>query len=342
MSIFGNQMNQLATDDLCKLIQKDNFIGWIYSLDYDNALVVTNDAWKNQVKGIPHNCFLVATSFSPDNYAQVDPIEREVILLRVIGTCKLPQDDDAIRTKIDNYQNQTALFPQGDAGDFDVITKNKLQFGGLTCRVLGTFYMKNNELNLGSDIESFSMSLRMGVYIPKGDALKKIVNFVDPIRLKRSKDDFKALGITGDVAPFKIGTVRYTSTDRLHRAPDVEKVPFEIQPSDFLSRRTAVLGMTRTGKSNMIKQTISVVKGISDKCNLPIGQMIYDLNGEYANANQQDSGSIADIFGNDCVRYRMVQASGFRPILNNFYSQIQDGFATICEVVSQNAKEPLI
>ena len=52
MSIFGNHMNQLATDDLCKLIQKDNFIGWIYSLDYDNALVVTNDAWKNQVKGI--------------------------------------------------------------------------------------------------------------------------------------------------------------------------------------------------------------------------------------------------------------------------------------------------
>ena len=342
MSIFGNQMNQLATDDLCKLIQKDNFIGWIYSLDYDNALVVTNDAWKNQVKGIPHNCFLVATSFSPDNYAQVDPIEREVILLRVIGTCKLPQDDDAIRTKIDNYQNQTALFPQGDAGDFDVITKNKLQFGGLTCRVLGTFYMKNNELNLGSDIESFSMSLRMGVYIPKGDALKKIVNFVDPIRLKRSKDDFKALGITCDVAPFKIGTVRYTSTDRLHRAPDVEKVPFEIQPSDFLSRRTAVLGMTRTGKSNMIKQTISVVKGISDKCNLPIGQMIYDLNGEYANANQQDSGSIADIFGNDCVRYRMVQTSGFRPILNNFYSQIQDGFATICEVVSQNANSSAV
>lgn len=342
MSMFGNHMNQLATDDLCRLIQKENFIGWIYSLDYDNALVVTNDAWKNQVKGIPHNSFLVATSFSPDNYAQVDPIEREVILLRVIGTCKLPQDDDAIRTKIDNYQDQTALYPQGDTGEFDVITKNKLQFGGLTCRVLGTFYMKNQELNLGSDIESFSMSLRMGVYIPKGDALKRIVNFVDPIRLKRSKDDFKALGITDDVEPFKIGTVRYTSTDRLHRAPDAEKVPFEIQPSDFLSRRTAVLGMTRTGKSNMIKQTISVVKGISDKCNLLIGQMIYDLNGEYANANQQDSGSIADIFGNDCVRYRMVQTLGFRPILNNFYSQIQDGFATICEVVSQNANSSAV
>ena len=161
--MFGEHINQMATDELCTLIQKENFIGWIYSLDYDNALVVTNDAWKNRVKGIPHNSFLVASSFSPDNYGDTDPIEREVFLLRVTGTCKLPQDDDAIRTKIDNYQNQTELYPRGDSGDFDAITKNKLQFGGLTCRVLGTFYMKNNVLNLGSDIESFSGSLRMGV-----------------------------------------------------------------------------------------------------------------------------------------------------------------------------------
>lgn len=342
MSMFGNHINQIAADKLCKLIQKENFIGWIYSLDYDNALVVTNDAWKNRVKGIPHNSFLVASSFSPDNYADTDVIEREVILLRVTGTCKLPQDDDAIRTKIDNYQNQTGAYPQGDDGEFDAITRNKLQFGGLTCRVLGTFYMKNNELNLGSDIESFSMSLRMGVYIPKREALRTIVNFVDPIRLNKSKADFKALGIEGEVTPFRIGSVRYTSTDRLHRADDADKVSFEIQPADFLSRRTAVLGMTRTGKSNMIKQTISVVKSISEKSSLPIGQLIYDLNGEYANANQQDSGSIADIFQDACVRYRMVPTPGFRPILNNFYSQIQDGYLTICDIVAQNANSSAV
>lgn len=57
MGIFGAHINQMAADKLCTLIQKENFIGWIYSLDYDNALVVTNDAWKNQVKGIPHNSF---------------------------------------------------------------------------------------------------------------------------------------------------------------------------------------------------------------------------------------------------------------------------------------------
>lgn len=86
----------------------------------------------------------------------------------------------------------------------------------------------------------------------------------------------------------------------------------------------------------MIKQTISVVKNISDKCSLPIGQLIYDLNGEYANANQQDSGSIAEIYSEECVRYRMVPAIGFQPILNNFYEQIVDGYVTICETINEN------
>lgn len=333
----NNHISELVTtDELFQLIQSENFVGWVFSLDYDNALVVTNDAWKYAVRGIPHNSFLLASTFTPENYADIDEIDREVILLRVMGICKLPQDDDSIRTKLDNYQNMTELYPSQGREDFDAITKNKLQFGGLACRVLGTFYMKNNEFYLGSDIETFSVSMRMGVYLPKGIALETIVNYVDPIRRERSKEEFRALGITTEVPPFQIGTVRYTSTDRLHRAQDIDKVPFRIQPSDFLSRRTAVLGMTRTGKSNMIKQTISVVKNISDKCSLPIGQLIYDLNGEYANANQQDSGSIADIYSQECVRYRMVPTPGFQPILNNFYEQIADGYTTICETINEN------
>lgn len=333
-----NLINQLVkSDQLVSLIQKDNFVGWIYSIDYENALVVTNDDWKYSVKGIPHNSFLVATSFNPDRYTQTTEEEKEVILLRVIGTCKLPQDDNMIRTKIDNYQNQTSVYRENLQEDFDDITKNRIQFGGLNCRVLGTFYIKNQELNLGSDIESFYVSMRMNVFMPKKEALEKIVNYVDPIRKSKSKEEFKALGIDCEVKPFKIGTVRYTSTDRLHRTNEQDKVPFHIQPSDFLARRTAVLGMTRTGKSNMIKQTVSVVKNMADKCNLNIGQLIYDINGEYANANQQDNGSISDIYHEDCVRYRMVKTEGFKQILNNFYEQLQEGYEIICDTIRENA-----
>lgn len=43
--------------------------------------------------------FLLAASFDPNNYGDTDEIDKEVVLLRVIGTCKLPQDDDMIKTK---------------------------------------------------------------------------------------------------------------------------------------------------------------------------------------------------------------------------------------------------
>lgn len=331
---------QFDKDELLTLVQSENFAGWVYSIDYEKALIITNDKWKSDVRGIPHNSFLLAASFDPNNYGDTDEVDKEVVLLRVIGSCKLPQDDDMIKTKIDNYQNKTGVYT-ADNDEFDKITRNKLQFSGLECRVLGTFYMKNNQLNLGSDIESFSASLQTRVYAPKKDALGKIVNFVDPIRKNKSIEDFKLLGINGAVEPFPIGTVRYTSTDRMHRATEQDKVPFCIQPADFLARRTAVLGMTRTGKSNMIKQTVSVVKKISDENKLKIGQLVFDINGEYANANNQDNGSISDIFKDDCVKYRMVSTNGFEPLLNNFYEEIQDGLFTIQSLIKERGEKAI-
>jgi len=331
-------LNKLEIKDkLVALVQKENFVGWVYSVDYEKALVITNDIWKTKVHGIPHNSFLLATPFHPDKYSNAKEIDKQVILLRVTGSCKLPQDDDMIRMKIDNFQNQQDPFNDEGVKEYDVLTKNKIQFGGLVCRVIGTFYMKNNEFVLGSDIETFYMSTRLNVFMPKGDALKEIVNYVDPIRQKAAKQEFEKLGIQHDVLPFKIGTVRYTSTDRLNRRTPENFVPFHIQPSDFLARRTAVLGMTRTGKSNMIKQTVSVVKKISDDCNLKIGQLIYDINGEYANANNIDEGAISEIYKNDCTRYRSISKDGFKQLLNNFYKQLQDGHTIICDCIRQKS-----
>lgn len=333
-----DNISKLVQDNpLVKLVQKENFMGWIYNIDYDQALVVTNDLWKAQVQGVPHNCFLIATTFNPEEFLNVPEEEREVILLRVTGSTHLPQDADMIRAKIDNYQQQTGVYLNEGGRDFDDITKNMLQFSGLECRVLGTFYVHDNELWLGSDLESFSVAARFSVYRPRGEALETIVNYVDPIRRKKAEEDAKLLGIDKPIKPFQIGTVRYTSTDRLHRGAGETKVPFSIQPSDFLARRTAVLGMTRTGKSNMVKQTVSVVKRIADECGVKIGQIIYDINGEYANANQQDQGAISEIYKDDTIRYRMVHTPGFEELQNNFYLQLQEGFNTICRVIKEDA-----
>lgn len=220
-------LNKIETsNELLELIQDNNFVGWIYSIDYEKALVISNDEWKHNVQGIPHNAFLVAANFNVGKFSQVEEEDRQVILLRVNGAARLPQDDEMIRTKIEGFQKAKMAF-DSESEEYDVYTRSRMQYCGIDCRVLGTFYVRNDDLVLGSDIETFYSSLKLNVYMPKGIALEKIVNYVDPIRKKSVRAEFR------EVRPFKIGTVRYTSTDRLHRKNHSDLVAFNIQPSDF-------------------------------------------------------------------------------------------------------------
>jgi hypothetical protein len=319
----------LQSDTLVRLVQRANFVGWVFGIDYSTAKIMVNDLWKANALGVPHNSFLVATTFNPDEFASTRIEDREVILLRVVGSAQLPHDADMIRTRIDHLKDQTGIFAADGAREFDPITQNEMQFGGLECRILGTFYSRDGDLWLGSDLESFATAARLNVYRPRGSALQTIVNHVDPIRRRAARLEAEQLGLGTSIQPFRIGTVRYTSSDRLHRRDEAELVPVSVQPSDFLARRTAVLGMTRTGKSNMVKQMVSVVKRVASEGDLAIGQIIYDINGEYANPNQQDRGAIADVFPDETVRYRMLRTEGFEDLRNNFYEQMNEGFSII-------------
>jgi hypothetical protein len=326
----------LREDPLPSLVQLENFVGWVYSVDYDSAQVMTNDLWKANAQGVPHNCFLLAVRFDPEQFSTVAEQDREAILLRVVGSAKLPQDDDLIATKIDHFQRQQGIRDTDGARAYDDLTLNQLQFGGLQCRVLGTFYTIDGRLKLGSDLESFSTASSLSVYRPRTTVLETIVNYVDPERLQAAEEQARQLGISQYPQPFRVGTVRYTSTDRVHRRNADEYVPMRVQPSDFLARRTAVFGMTRTGKSNTIKQLVSVVKRVANDSGVPIGQIIFDINGEYANPNQQDQGAIAMVYPSETVRYRMLRAEGFEELQTNFYLQIPDGFNILREVLQSS------
>jgi hypothetical protein len=114
----------LKGDQLLRLVQEENFVGWIYTIDYDTAQVMTSDLWKTQALGVPHNCFLVAASFNPNEFSNVDHKEREIILLRVVSSAKLPQDDDLVRAKIDRFQIQKQKYGNTASPDYDDITLN--------------------------------------------------------------------------------------------------------------------------------------------------------------------------------------------------------------------------
>ncbi|WP_372718047.1 hypothetical protein [Novipirellula sp.] len=149
-----------ASGALPSLIQSANFVGWVYSIDYENALVMTNDLWKSKVRGVPHNGFLIAASFDPERFSQTNELQREIVLLRVVGSTRLPMDDDLVRTKIEHFQERQDQNPDSDP--LDDLTRNQLQFNGLQTRILGTFYCNDaGRLCLGSDLESYHSATRL-------------------------------------------------------------------------------------------------------------------------------------------------------------------------------------
>jgi hypothetical protein len=320
-------MNEIK-NPLAGLIQENQFIGWTCRMDYEQAAVLTSDDLKAKAKGVPLHCFLLATSFDPKKSG--DEVAVEIILLRVTGSAPLPLDDELLQRKAELLKNRELKIASDDS------PKSEFQFGGLQCRILGTFFLRDGKLRLGSDIESYSNAVELEVYRPSGAALEMIVNYISPERAAAAEEEALRLGVKGGLPRFPIGTVRFSSTDKLHRGEDAEKAAFTMNAIDFLARRTAIFGMTRTGKSNTVKQLVSVIMRASAECKLKLGQIIYDLNGEYANANLQDKGSIAEVYPDETIRYRMIQTPGFQPILNNFYTQIPEGHQTLRGLIELN------
>ena len=76
---MNNLINEITKEDsLVKLIQNGNEVGKIYSIDYESALVLTNDIWKRKVNGVPQNSFLIATNINPDTYSQQNEFDKEI------------------------------------------------------------------------------------------------------------------------------------------------------------------------------------------------------------------------------------------------------------------------
>ena len=278
-----------------KIIQPEQCVGDIYSINYETAKVIINDFFKHEVGGIPSLSFLIATRVNPDSEINFADEEASFILLRVMDSAQLPQDKEAERIRVEAAQRVSGEAQHWDEKEaMDFRTKRFLSFNGVLCRIIGTFYLEEDaqnpnaplRLKFGSDLSNYYPNEGMKVYKPNGDALKTIVNYIDPIEEKRMKEEY------GDNCKVQIGHVRYASSNRKYQ--NIDNVPIYIYPSDLLSQKSALFGMTRTGKSNttkIIAKSVFELRKQKDNNGNPlrIGQIIFDPNGEYANENAQDS-----------------------------------------------------
>ncbi|HRN71032.1 MAG TPA: DUF87 domain-containing protein [Candidatus Woesebacteria bacterium] len=334
MALIEDKIDQILSIDILKKgINEEFLVGKPYYLDYSKAQILISDAWKHRAGGIPHGSFLLAF-YTGDS----DPDRKEALLLRAIAPSKLPTDNDVVSSMIEYYKDNVDI-TNGQQSKLDTFTRYEFSFSGLECRILGTFYKIGEEgqerIEFGADVENFYSANNYVVYKASGDVLRYIVNL-------RSKDD-----IVGSQYDFPIGKVRYSSSRRFQY--DQEEVEVYINPKDFLGKRTALFGMTRTGKSNTLKKIIEATQEISSKAKntkddshsvtdnfegsaprQKVGQIIFDMNGEYANPNQQDEGTaIYDLFTEQVTRYSVLEKEDFKVMKVNFFKEIESGFDLI-------------
>lgn len=307
---------QLLADD------RSTRIGAIYRLDYDEAIVLTHDKWKFDAGGIPQYSFLLATA-QDINTPQID--DDEVLLLRVEGTASLSMESDLHAVREESLRS--ALSSSNDPApsavldvDLDPFTRNRVSFTGLRCRILGTFYEDDVDgekvLEFGADVDNFYATSTYRVLKPVGDGLSTIASYLKPTGRKQER--------------VRIGAVRYSATRRRAKTSKQADAAVEVNIHDFIGNKTALLGMTRMGKSNTAKTVIARTFVISERERAagkkPIGQLVFDPQGEYANANTQDGTEIAAIGANHVSIYKFGadgSQSHVKPLNINFYSENQ-------------------
>ena len=314
MSI-NERLKELATIDVFKDVANvDSFIGRPFYFDFNKMKILSNDHWKEMVRGVPAGAFLAALFDNDDDHP-------EVVLLRVLGPTALPTDSDVVAAMVDHYKESQGA--EVDTGKLDSYTRYEFQFSGLECRVLGSFYRDaKGRTRFGADVDNFYGPNNYSVFKPSGNVLEYIVNFREGGALP---------GGPGDQ---RIGEVRYASSRRHAQAASV---PLYVSALDYLGKRTALFGMTRTGKSNTVKMIIQATAELAasgatlDGENIePVGQIIFDVNGEYANTNLQDEGTaIYQLYEEDVTRYSILQKQDFKVMKLNFYRQFREGFEMI-------------
>ena len=326
-----NELEAHYGGELAAFIKNEEVVGELLSLDYDEARILVHDEARQRVGGVPMGCFLVATRIEPNSKPLAGQEDTSLILLRVIGHSQLP---DRIAT--DNWRYDAASramdYPQTyDAEEhIDPWTLNQLRRAGLLCRVLGTFrYVgagDNWHLAFGADVSNFYSGQGMKIYKPMGYALKRVINF--------SKPTGKPHPLAGQQVP--VGRVRYAATE-IQVSEERENVSVEIEPTDMIARRTALFGMSRSGKSNTIKVLATAIFKLRERDPEKgrVGQLIFDMNGEYCNDNPQDEGCLRNVSKDDVVTYGMFEHPndpGRRLIKLNFYGEEPANWRNLEEV----------
>ncbi|ONN64290.1 hypothetical protein BTM36_22670 [Herbaspirillum sp. VT-16-41] len=146
------------------------------------------------------------------------------------------------------------------------------------------------------------------------------------------------LALSGEVGEaFELGHVRWGE----HIGQHAYTAPVAMSVNEVVGKRTAMFGKTRLGKSNVVKLLMQGVLNATRE-SAHVGQLVFDVNGEYANDNPQDGNfSIASAYPERVqVYYLSTQPRGDGEFLRyNFYDIPDRALAIFSELLTPSVLE---
>ena len=302
-----------------KLMTGSLLVGYALETGLDSFTIATDAALQMQAGAISRGAFLFAMA-RPDTAVQ----------LRVRADADTPLAGQERQTA---YELAKRTMPPLDA-----MTASDLAWKCYRCDVVGTFYEKEDQICFAGDQVEILEPSAYRIYHP-GPVLPLVVNGE---YVQQGVDGvFRATEYTGEpavlVPPSAYRQIGFYRPTELYR-------PMQFSPSVYLylrdirGHRTALFGKTRSGKSNTIKMIASSMLD-SNRELQSTGQLVIDVNGEYANDNPQDGMCMLSRYPDQCVCYAIHprNGSGARQLRSNFYLDPPQAMKVFGDVLRDNA-----
>ncbi|MCJ7446794.1 MAG: DUF87 domain-containing protein [Bacteroidales bacterium] len=288
------------------------FVGYVLDIGFDTVTIITSDPFKIAVGGVPRNSMLIMV---PASYDSLPP---HFTLLRVLEAAPTPLSKEVQQTY---FELQKKSMPE-----LDIFTQSELQWGALKTGVLGMFYPhpeKMDGVEFSGDLNNFVSAHKYRVYACDDALLKLITNSMVPNENR-----------------FPIGDLRLTECRLPLPNKPHPQVEVFVSTKDFMGARTAMFGKTRLGKSNVVKLIAQSLIETTDQSR-NVGQIVFDINGEYANDNPQDeSRSLKSGYPARCVVYALTvkPATPSKPLKLNFYEHPERSRRVLADLLESEGR----
>lgn len=316
LRVLSNFLENENGIETAKRYDESRFVGYVLDIGYNEITIITCDPFKINVGGIPRNSLLIMV---PDSFEQNGTsIPLHFTLLRVLDSAPTPLTKEVQQTY---FELQKKSMPE-----LDIFTQSELQWGALKTNVLGMFYphpTQADTIEFSGDLNNYVSAHKYKIYSPD-DALLYLVNNATVPTENR----------------FAIGKLRLTECRLPLPNKQLPNVDIFLSTNDFKGCRTAMFGKTRLGKSNVVKLIAqSLIETTVATKN--VGQLIFDINGEYANDNPQDDNlSIRGVYPDRCIVYALApkQNTPSTPLKLNFFHTPYSSKQVINTLIRQSGR----